>query len=487
MTVSGLVRPAYLWTPPSSGSYGPVVVKLLRDEVGFDPDPEQEMALEIIFGIRPGGRTAAFEAAVICSRQNLKTALFEMCTVGWLFITEQNLVVWSAHEFSTAQEAHRDLSLLIEGNSWLKKRLKRIISANGKEAIELKSGQRVKFKARTKSGGRGLTGDKVVLDEAFALQAAHMGALLPTLSAVPDPQVVYGSSAGHVDSAILRGVRDRGRPGGDPSLAYLEWCDDLPGSCADPNCVHELNAVGCALDDRDRWARSNPALGRRISVEYVAAERRALASAPEEFARERLGWWDDPDTAGRVIDLASWAALEDPGSQLVGDMVFGFDVTPTRDFGAICVAGRRADGLLHAEVVDVRPGTGWMVERLSQLVADHGCVCPIVLEEASPAGSLVVDLEAKGVQVEPMSSREVAQACGQFFDLVTDSKGLRHVKEPAIEEALAGAAKRDLGDAWAWTRNKSTANISPLVALTLAVRWFLVFGEGLGPDDVYVG
>jgi hypothetical protein len=74
--------------------------------------------------------------------------------------------------------------------------VKRIYNGNGEERIEMNGGARLLFKARTKTGGRGLTGDKVILDEAFALQPGHMGALLPTLSVRPDPQVLYGSSAG---------------------------------------------------------------------------------------------------------------------------------------------------------------------------------------------------------------------------------------------------------------------------------------------------
>jgi hypothetical protein len=230
---------------------------------------------------------------------------------------------------------------------------------------------------------------------------------------------------------------------------------------------------------------ANPALGRRITVEHIRAERRALP--PAEFARERLGWWDDPETASLVISLSRWADLEDAGSQIVGDLVFAFDVTPSRDFGSIAVAGRRADGLLHVEVVDVQPGTHWLQERLRRLLVDHPAAGPLVVDEYSPAASELSDLRAEGIPVQPFNGRELAQACGQFYDLVVDSRGLRHLGQHDLSTALKGAAKRDMGDgAWAWARRLSSANISPLVAVTLAVRGFLVYGEGLGPDDLTV-
>src|SRR6185369_12027837 len=129
---------------------------------------------------------------------------------------------------------------------------------------------RLIFKARTKGGGRGLTGNKVILDEAFALLPTHMGALLPTLSAVEDPQVLYGSSAGKADAEVLAGIAERGRVG-EIRLGYAEW--SIPrGTCKDPVCEHKkppkhltdyrdwFAVTGCALDDPENWKRVNTAV-----------------------------------------------------------------------------------------------------------------------------------------------------------------------------------------------------------------------------------
>ena len=221
MNASGvLVEPAYRTDLDYAYTLGPEVSELAT-VAGFAPDPEQRLGLDLLFAMDNRDRSVAFEFAVVCARQNLKTGLFKQAVLGWLFLTEQNLVVWSAHEFDTAKEAFRDMAQLVEGCPDLDREVKRIYRGNGDESIELLSGQRLIFKARTKSGGRGLTGDKVVLDEAFALHADHMGALLPTLSVRPDPQVVYGSSAGLASSDVLRVIRDRGRAGRSPRLAYL--------------------------------------------------------------------------------------------------------------------------------------------------------------------------------------------------------------------------------------------------------------------------
>ena len=108
-----LAEPAFCHIPPYDRTDGPEVAELAR-LAGLPPDPAQELALDAIFA-QKGGRSAAFEVALIASRQNIKTATFKMAALGWLFITGERLVVWSAHEFRTAQEAFRDLEELVTG------------------------------------------------------------------------------------------------------------------------------------------------------------------------------------------------------------------------------------------------------------------------------------------------------------------------------------------------------------------------------------
>jgi hypothetical protein len=50
-----------------------------------------------------------------------------------------------------------------------------------------------------------------------------------------------------------------------------------------------------------------------------------------------------------------------------------------------------------------------------------------------------------------------------------EQERLRHLGTPEMAAAVGGAAKRPLGDAWAWSRKNSTVDITPLVASTLAL------------------
>jgi hypothetical protein len=200
------------------------------------------------------------------------------------------------------------------------------------------------------------------------------------------------------------------------------------------------------------------------------------------FAVERLGVGDWPPTspaAGGVIDADRWGALTDPASKAVDPVCFAFDVTPSRTWASIAVAGLRPDGLLHVEVVDRRRGTGWVVARVAELVERHRPVA-VVCDKAGPAASLLRALEELGVTVEAVSAKDHADACGQFFDLVEEA-GLRHLGTAELTSAVKGAVGRPLGDKWAWSRRSSATDISPLVGVTLAA-WGLAQADG---ESVY--
>ncbi|MEW1964647.1 hypothetical protein AB0302_04525 [Micrococcus sp. NPDC078436] len=481
---SALVEPYYRSTPQDRWTtYGPDVADLC-DVVGFSPDPEQRLVLDDAFAVDRRGKACSFEVCVICARQNMKTGLLKQMALGWLFITDQQLIIWSAHEFSTAQEAFRDMELLIEGSSFLSKRVKKIHRANGDEAIELRTGARLKFRARTKAGGRGLSGDKVVLDEAFALQPDHMGALLPTLSVRPDPQVIYGSSAGVAHSDVLRKIRDRGRAGSSPRLAYCEWCAPVL-ACASEKCDHEPGKwAGCQLDDRDNWKQANPLLGRirangtGLTEGYVAAEREALP--PAEFARERMGWWDDPSTSD-IFGPGKWEQGAREDDERPADLkMTGLAVAVAMDLKSAALVGAGVDdaGRVWPRVLQHGPGTAWTVDRAHELQARFEV--PLVIDGKGPGAMLIPTLEREGVELHVATTSDVLDAFANLRSRVSDG-ALLHTPAPELDAAVAGAALRPVGDRFAIGRKASTADVSPLEATSLAA-WQATIGPTTAPS-----
>ena len=491
--VIGAQEPRIASIPSYRSSAGQEAVELAAS-VGLVLDPWQQFCLHHGLGEREDGRWAAFECGVVVSRQNGKGGIFEARCLAGLYLFGERLILYSAHEFKTAQEMFLRMRMLVEGSDALRRRVKKIPTSHGEEGIELLDGRRLRFVARSTGSGRGFSGDLNIMDEAFNLPDTAVDALMPTMSARPNPQLWYGSSAADKKLAPceqLARVRRRGIKGDDPSLFYAEWSID-PHS---EQCARdESGAVTCTdHDDPDAvesWAKANPALGIRISVEHVARERASMGE--KGFLRERLGvgdWPSDQADQWGVIPETKWRALADPGSEMVSRVAFAIHTAPDRSWTAINVAGRRADGLLHVEVVDYRPGTKWVPDRAKQL-EERWNPCAWVVDAGSPAGSLIADLEAVkikrpngdvvGLEITKPTAREVGHAHGQFIDAAMPEDGeptLRYLPHPALDAAVAGAAERRLGDAKAWDARAAGVDICALVAGTNALWGYLAHGQ----------
>jgi hypothetical protein len=455
--------------PSRVGSYGDEAIDLAR-AYGRPPDAEQEIAIDAMLSYRTGGRWAALESAVIEPRQNGKTGgIMLPVTLFDLFLLKPDKIVWTAHLFKTARECFQDVVGIVENCDMLRKRVKKITYANGEEAVELTSGAKLEFLARSKGGGRGIGGKRVVMDEALFLAGEAMGALMPTLAArsmFGDPHIMYGSSAGVLGSDHLRGLRDRGRKGTDPSLVWVEWCApgswDKPGCDLGPECPHAAETDGCALDDEYLWKLANPALNRRISVDYVRSERRAMP--PEEFGRERLGWFTEPAGVDVEALVEKWNACKDTESRPTARPVLMIDASPGLKSAAIVAAMWRPDGRPHFEVVAYEPGSTWVPRRAAALQKHK----PLdwVIDPGGPAGALLPDLRAAGIDPREMSTRDLGQACSALVAAI-EEEWPRHLDDPVLLRAFRAAAKRDMGDGlWAWSRRKSGGDICPLVGVT---------------------
>lgn len=456
------VAPRVCVAPPRSDSWGRDAVDLAAT-AGLVLDDWQALVLEEALGVDRRSKWAAFEVGVVVPRQNGKGSILEARALAGLFLFDERLIIWSAHEFKTAKEAYLRVRRLVEDTPHLNDRVAKYYQSNESTEIILRNGARLKFLARNNTSARGFTGDCVILDEAFALTPDTMAAILPTMAAksvTGNPQLWYTSSAGMRSSVQLRAVRKRALGDAPGSLCWMEW--SAPPEARD------------SPEDRLWWRQANPALGHRISEEFVASELASMMpDGVEQFCRERLGVFDEDEVADAVIQPAAWAKVlsaDEPGSGLM----FGLDVNPDRTFAALAVA----DDSGWRELGDYRPGTDWVVDRVAELCTRHRA--PIVLHAAGPAASLQAALEARGVRVIPAAGADLRNACGLFYDAVTQCT-VRVRKHPALDAAVVSAVKRPSGDAWVWDRRSS--DVSPLVAVTLA-HWAQAYAPTATPAFV---
>jgi hypothetical protein len=468
----GCQRPRVATVPSEwAASSGAEAIELAA-LAGVHLDPWQQYVLDQGLRERADGKWAAGEVAVNVPRQNGKGEIILARELAGLFLLGERLIVHTAHEFKTARVAFQRIEAVIMGRPDLRKRVKRVLNNTTETSITLRNGQSLQFLARSGGSGRGFTGDTIILDEDMILGEDAMGALGPTLAAVANPQLWYLGSAGIGRQSMQLGKLRRralaaveaGVP--DPNLAYFEWSIDPHQDECLPGCT--------AHDDVDAPAsvlKANPAVGYRLTLEWAANE--LLMMGPTVFARERLGVGDYPsDTADtwQVIGEEPWRALAAPESAPGEPLAFAIDMTPERSHAAICVAGPWRGGT-HVEVVEHQPGSAWVIDKAAELHRKHKPRCWVV-DGGGPANTLIPALEERlGITVVQPKVREIAQACGQLYDGVTEQT-VSHIDQPPLAAALAGARKRPLGDAWAWARRGVDTDISPLMGVTLA-KWGL--------------
>jgi len=449
----------------------------------FVPDPNQRNLLAVTFAGPPGAtfKTRSLKWATsrdvwIAPRQNIKTSTAMMATIGAALILGAERITWSSHVFNpTTREAFEDMQLLIDENPSLRRRALRPTTASGREAIRFRDGQRIRYVARNKNTARGTGGDLIIFDEGFALQKSHVGALAPTKNARPNAKSLVMSSAGMIDSQQLRYYRDIGRVG-YPRTSYTEWCgrSAIPdsGVACPSTCQHTPGTPGCVLDDVEEWHRANCALHRRIEVSTLEDARGEMTW--DEFAREIVGWWDEPK-GGTVIPMSRWAPLgRDPReSRIDGPVALFVDVTLDRKQSVIAVCGDAA-GTPQVEIAAMADGTDWVAAKVADMIAVHD-VLAVGARSGGPVASLLPELRTVCDEAQTefikVGSGEFSGQCGAFYDAVMDDR-LRHLGDMRLGEALAAARKHQVLDSWQWERTRVDTDAAPLVAATGAHALF---------------
>ncbi len=425
---------------------------------GLNLDPWQRLVLDDGLAYDRDARNwISRTVALVVPRQNGKGSILEALELYALFGLKLRYIIHTAHELKTARGHFTRMKNLIEGAPDLAAKVRQYRNSTDEISIELQTGQKLHFIARSTGSGRGFTADLLILDEAMILGPEALAALLFTVSAKPHAQVWWAGSAGLETSEALTKLRNRALAGGRSRFCYLEW--SVPSADETPD------GVDPDPDDEGTWAAANPGYGRRIMADAILDERDTLPEV--QFLRERLGVWF---VAGGSVVLPEpwWNACADPTSQLTEPAWLAIDVQPDRALASISGASRRPDGLVHVETLDNRQGTGWIVDRIAG-ITERRAVRGVVVDMRSAAASLVPALQVAKVDVIEVNTAEYGQACGQMYDGVRDAT-IRHRGQLVLAAAVDAGRKRTMGDAWAWHRRDAGSDITPLVSATLALH-----------------
>ena len=323
----------------------------------------------------------------------------------------------------------------------------------GAEYVELDSGARIAFTTRSASAGRGLSMDRLVVDEAEDLPAPEVGALAPTVFSRPRAQSLYfGTAPGPThDSEAFATMRSSAHDGLNPRLAWWEWCAEW----------------GDDIDDQELWSRVNPAVATgRVPLQAILDDRAVLPT--DQFRAERLSMWL-PQVSRHVpiVTPAAWRDLRGRGpgidvrpDALGVDMSHGLDIS----VDGCWMCGESA----HVEEVwagsDVAAAVEW-------IAVNAGRRMEVVIDDLSPAAQMIPGLKARRVRTRRSTARDMAKGCGLLESLMNAAGLLTHGGQKSLTDAVLGARKRPISDAggWGWDRRDSSGAIHPVVAATLGL------------------
>jgi hypothetical protein len=325
--------------------------------------------------------------------------------------------------------------------------------SNGSESITLRStGSTLRLLPPKGDAARSFRSDLAMIDEAreFGLdQGKELEAgIFPTQATGNGGQTWVVSNAVTSESVWLKEWVDRGRAavedGRQDGIAYFEWS-------ADPEAD---------LDDPATWEGCHPGLGHHVNLDALAADH--LVMTPDDFRCEYLGIWPEVMVDRLLVD--AWDTSTDPAAGIVGPPVFALETSIDRARTVVVAAGLDSDGRTVVEVVDDRPGTAWVGERLLELVT-RWSPNAVTWDSSSPAAAL--DVDDLPARLLPLRTASVIVAAGRFHDRLLAGQVV-HRDDPGLTTAVAYLRRRTAGGAWVWDRRQPEA--LPAIAASHAVH-----------------
>lgn len=383
-------------------------------------------------GINSLGRWAAQTCGGSVPRQNGKTLGLVVPRINYGMMVLGEEIIYTSHLQKTSTETFESIAAFFDSEP-LKKYVKEIKTALGREQVILKNGARIKFLARTRNGGRGQHGSLLIFDEALELDADSQASFLPAISASRNPQTIYVSTppTPKSDYGVFRELRKRALDGESKRVGWFEWSVDEIGD----------------VKDKARWYETNPSLGILIQESTVESECEQMDA--ETFARERLGYWGRIEkTTETCIEPQEWNACINRNPKKEGLVVYAVKFSPDGSIGSLAACYKPADGLPFVYVVDARSmsnGLGWFADTLCKV---HAEAAQIVIDGQSNAQALIDKLVGMGVPhrviIKPNTGEAIAAYSG-FVNAIKERQ-VTHYGQDALTLSATKSEKRKIGN-----------------------------------------
>jgi hypothetical protein len=334
----------------------------------------------------------------------------------------------------------------------------------GNEKITFSNGARLEVQSPKAVSAHGESIDIAVIDEAWKVPREVMAGIVPAMVARPRAQLWIISTQGDESSGLLNDLCDKGREDPQGPMGYFEW--SMP--------------EGADIYNPAEWPLWMPALGITTSTEAIEAAKSVL-SLPE--FRRAFGNRAIVEDNAAAIPGSWWAWGQTTEEVPPVGLSLAVDVNRSPPGWSIAAAWSTENGF-HTDLVE--HGIGLELSPIPARVRDlttrfrpvELCIDPL-----GPAGALVPDLQAIAqdfaIPLRTFNGRERAAADVWLFELLRDER-LTHSPMLALDSAADAARAAEKGGSWFFDRHTSYADLSPLLAASMAV-WSAREAEALAP------
>ncbi len=486
-----------IFTPPKreltpETTHGFAAIAFAEDVLGVNLFPWQRWLLIHALELDETGAYRYRFVVVNVARQNGKTLLMLILALWHIYALDSPTVIGTAQDLANAEKAWAEAVEWAQSDEELEELIEKV-SLGHPKVMRLVTGCQYRVAAASRRGGRGFSGDLILLDELREHQTwDSWSAVTNTMNARPKAQAWAFSNAGDALSTVLRYLRaqahrELGWPDGDGDAEILEGLDEEMQEYLDQTADEQVlgwfewsASPSAKRTDRGAWAQANPSMNHTDIVENCVTER-AIAAAlrtnpPSQFEIEVLCRWVSMAESGPFPE-GSWRETLDNDARPAQDTprFVCLAVSWNRGKCYIARAARDADGNPVAGIAADRAGTDWVIP---WLIDNRDSYSGIVIQSnGAPETSLIDDIAnavtAEGapanLPVIAWAGPDLGSATGIVFDRL-DKRRIRHLAHPGLDAAATSASVKVLSQgAWVIDLASSPTDAAPLKAFIGAV------------------
>lgn len=473
-------------------THGFAAIAFAEDVLGVKLFPWQKWLLKHALELNEDGSYRYRFVVVTVARQAGKTMLMLILALWHIYALDSPTVIATAQDLANAEKAWGEAVEWAQSDEELEELIEKVNLGHPK-FMKLVTGCQYRVAAASRKGGRGFSGDLILLDELREHQSwDSWSAVTNTMNARPRAQAWAFSNAGDALSIVLRYLRaqahrDLGWPDGDGDAEILEALDeDMQEYLTESGNEEVLGWFEWSAHpdskrtDRTAWAQANPSLNHTDIVENCVTERAISAAMrtnpPSQFEIEVLCRWVSMSEGGPFPEGA-WRETQDNEARPADDArrMLCLAMSWNRTKCYIARAAKDTAGIPVVGIAADRTGTDWLIPWLIDNRETYGGI--VIQSNGAPETSLIDDInnaklpdgKPANIPIISWSGPDLGSAAGLMFDRL-ERRAIRHLEHPGLDAAATSAAVKVFSQgAWVIDLAASPTDAAPLKAAIGAV------------------